>query len=318
MRPYSEHLRHLWRGGSRSGLLLPVGGAILLLFLVVALLTTDLFKEQEVKKIPWPQYHAHYVLDRDVRIRDYFSFVEQLAFLYDSILPYPLDEYLLVRHNPWIIDSLAATDYYHLMERGIFCKDQQSLVILEQGDSLFIPNARQVQELQRKQAMTILDVNIPEYKLRIVEDGEVKYSFPVRVGRKEKKYLAMADREVDLQTHTGEGKIVRVNRSPLYINPSDNKRYKVTRRDDGRVTRLPRIPWLEPEINGQRLGQLIHPTTNRKTLGKAYSNGCIGTAEADMWYIYYYAPLGTRVVIRYDLQADDDNGDVLFLKDIYQ
>ena len=52
-----------------------------------------------------------------------------------------------------------------------------------------------------------------------------------------------------------------------------------------KVTKLPQIPFIETEINGIRNGQLIHPTTNPETLNKAYSNGCIGTKEADAWVI---------------------------------
>jgi L,D-transpeptidase ErfK/SrfK len=91
----------------------------------------------------------------------------------------------------------------------------------------------------------------------------------------------------------------------------------VTKRDDNRVTKLPQIPFIETEINGIRNGQLIHPTTNAATLGKVYSNGCIGTNEADAWVIYYYAPIETKIKIRYDLNVVDASGDSIVLKDIY-
>ncbi len=103
----------------------------------------------------------------------------------------------------------------------------------------------------------------------------------------------MAGRVVDLRTQVGVGKIVRINRAPVFINPRDNKKYTSTRRDDNIRTKLPNIPWLEPEINGIRYGQLIHPTTNLETLGKAYSNGCISLRESDAWSVFFYAPLGT-------------------------
>ncbi|MBP9873779.1 MAG: L,D-transpeptidase, partial [Haliscomenobacter sp.] len=94
--------------------------------------------------------------------------------------------------------------------------------------------------------------------------------------------------------------------------------YEVTRRDDGLLTACPQIPWLEPEINGQRLGHLIHPTTNPRTLGRAYSNGCIGTREGDAWFVYYHAPLGTRVVFRYDLWTVGPEGDTVRLRNVYR
>ena len=80
---------------------------------------------------------------------------------------------------------------------------------------------------------------------------------------------------------------------------------------------LPQIPWLETEINGVRNGQLIHPTTNPNTLSKSYSNGCIGTGEGDAWIIYYYAPINTKVIIRYNLKRINKEGDTLTLKNIY-
>ncbi len=57
------------------------------------------------------------------------------------------------------------------------------------------------------------------------------------------------------------------------------KQFFTTKRDDEKRTFMPLIPWIETEINGIRNGQMIHPTTNPKTLGKAYSNGCIRVRE---------------------------------------
>jgi L,D-transpeptidase ErfK/SrfK len=81
---------------------------------------------------------------------------------------------------------------------------------------------------------------------------------------------------------------------------------------------MPQIPWLEPAINGQRYGQMIHPTTNPRSLGKPASNGCIGLSEADAWKLYFYAPLGTKVHIRYDLQEINAAGDTIRYEDIYR
>lgn len=78
------------------------------------------------------------------------------------------------------------------------------------------------------------------------------------------------------------------------------------------MTKLPQVPFIETEINGLRYGQLIHPTTNPVTLGKAYSNGCIGTKEADAWVIYYYSPLQTKITISYDLDIVNKYGVLYF------
>ena len=127
----------------------------------------------------------------------------------------------------------------------------------------------------------------------------------------------MSGRVQDLKTKSGEGSIVKHVRNPRYVNPVNNHEYFVTRRDDEKVTKLPQIPFLETELNGLRYGQLIHPTTNPKTLGKAYSNGCIGTKEADAWVIYYYSPIGTKISIRYNLNVLYEDGEKIVLKDIY-
>ncbi len=81
---------------------------------------------------------------------------------------------------------------------------------------------------------------------------------------------------------------------------------------------MPLIPTLEPEINGACYGQLIHPTTNPNTLGKAYSHGCIGTREGDAWRIFFHTRIGTPIEIRYDLTGIDSNGDTLVFPDVYR
>jgi len=258
------------------------------------------------------------VINRDIKIEDYFQFLDSLVQKYDSITPYRLAEHLLVRANPWIIDSLKNTDYYKMKSRDILVYDQKKRIVLPKGSTILIPDSTTAVSINNSMKNTWIDVNIPEFKLRIYEDSVLLFEFPIRVGRNEKKYLKMADRIVDLRTITGVGKVVNHIRNPRYVNPVDNHEYFVTKRDDNYVTKLPQIPFLETEINGIRNGQLIHPTTNPETLGKAYSNGCIGTKEEDAWLIYYYAPINTKIVIRYDLNVLDENGNKKILKDIYK
>ena len=256
-------------------------------------------------------------VNTDIAVGNYFDFMDTIVAIYDTMVSYPLTEHILVRANPWIIDTLENTDYYRRKERGEFVYDQKKLMVLKKGDTLSIPDSTWANEIIQKQENTIIDVNIPEYKLKIIEDEKVLHTFLVRVGRNETKYLATVGRDVDLRTEPGKGEIIRINKNPKFINPVDGERYKLTRRDDEKKTLMPLIPWIEPQIDGHRFGHMIHPTTNPKTLGKAYSNGCIGTSEADAWRIYYYAPIGTKVNFRYDLTIEDENGDNIQLKDIY-
>lgn len=50
------------------------------------------------------------------------------------------------------------------------------------------------------------------------------------------------------------------------------------------------IPSILPHFNW-----LIHGTAQLETLGKADSNGCIGTSESDAWVMKYHLPRGTKI-----------------------
>ena len=257
------------------------------------------------------------VTNKDITVENYFPYIDSIVKTYDSITTYKLSEHLLVRANPWIIENLKNTDYYKMIAKGLFVYNQKEMVVLPKGTIIVIPDEITASKILNSFRKTRIDINIPEYKLRIYEDSTQLYEFTVRVGRNEEKYLEMSGRIEDLKTKTGEGIIVNHIRNPRYFNPVTNLEYFVTKRDDERVTKLPQIPFIETEINGKRYGQLIHPTTNPITLGKAYSNGCIGTKEEDAWVIYYYAPINTKITIRYNLKIKDINGKEITLNDIY-
>ena len=247
----------------------------------------------------------------------YLDFMDSLGRALSDSLQYRCDEYVLVHSNAWLLDSLRRQDYYIRQESGDFVGDQKQLVVFRPGDSLRIPSKEQSDDILCRLSRICIDVNIPEYSLRIYDRDSVLHECLVRVGKNERKFLSLAGHEVDLRTPIGEGTIVRIARDPWYINPVDGHRYRSTRRDDGRYTALPRIPFLEPEIDHRRSGALIHPTTNLSTLGKAISNGCVGLSEADAWTVYYHAPLGTCVRFRYELALRDSMGKVVRLRDIY-
>lgn len=257
------------------------------------------------------------IVNKNIQVKSYFQYIDSIVKHYNSINNYKLSEHILVRHNPWIIDSLANTDYYRMIAKDSFVYNQKDLIVLRKGCSIKIPDLLESSNIEKEFKSTWIDLNIPEYKLRIYRDSVLLHEFLVRVGRNEKKYLKMAGRVLDLKTKTGSGTIVKHVKNPDYYNPVNGNQYFLTNRDDGKITKLPQIPFIETEINGIRDGQLIHPTTNQETLGKAYSNGCIGTKEADAWIIYYYAPIGTKIKIRYDLNILDKNGNKQTLKDIY-
>ena len=257
-----------------------------------------------------------FIVPHDVKIKDYFTFIDSVVSRFDTtILPYKLTEYLLVRSNPFIIDTLENTDYDRMKLRDSFVYDQKQAIVLKKGDILNIPNLAAADTLKAKLSRTRLDVNIPEFKLRIIEDADTVYTFPIRVGQNRKRYLSEVGRDIDLKTRTGKGFIAFNYKKDYFVDPVEGKKFTVTKRDDGRKTLMPLEPWLEPKMEGQLWGQLIHPTTNPESMGKAYSNGCMGTREGDIWRIYYYAPVGTKVTVRYDLTPQ--SGDSVRLKDIY-
>jgi len=270
---------------------------------------------EDSTKLPMAAKWIH--ITQDITISHYFQYIDSLVNAYDSLVPYPLSEHLLVRANPWIIDNLASTDYYLMMAQDSFVYDQRKMLALKSLDSILIPDFLLAVSLMDSFNKTHLDVNIPEFKLRIYKDTSLLFAFSVRVGKNKKKYLTMGDKITDLRTITGRGKIVRLERDPQFYNPVDQKRFYLTKRDDNKTTLMPQIPWIETEINGIRNGQMIHPTTNPKTLGKVSSNGCIGTKESDAWIIYYHAPPGTAMTIRYDLEIINVNGEKEKLQDIY-
>lgn len=253
----------------------------------------------------------------NLAIKKYYAYIDSLACKYQQLLNYSISEHTIVRANPWIIDTLAALDYYLAKKQGRCVLQQDTFTILKKGDVVFIPDSATAAAINDTLQHTVIDVNLPEFKLRIFEFEKLKYEFLVRIGRNEKKFLVLANRKVNLKTPIGIGEIVRVAIDPYYINPTTGKRYYQTRRDDNVYTKMPVIPWIEPEINGIRYGSLIHPTTNETTLGKAYSSGCVGTKEADAWYIYYHAPIGTKVIFRYDLVTINAEGDTLRHADVY-
>jgi hypothetical protein len=273
--------------------------------------------KKEKVKLSQEKVLDYFHINQDIKLGDYLPYMDSVATVLDSSVGGELMEYFLVLTNPWVLDTLQSKDYYTLMGKGVFVYDENEEIILHKGDSLLVPDSMQRSILKKKLSQTLIDVNIPEYSLRIIEAGKTIYQIDVRVGRDEHKFLQEAGRIVELQTPIGKGEVVRIERDPWYQNPVTGKRYITSRRDDGRQTKMAKVPFIEPTIDGRRQGSLLHPTTNSVTLGKAYSNGCVGMTEANMWLVYYHAPLGTRVNFRYDLKVAGPTGDSIQLPDIY-
>ncbi len=259
-----------------------------------------------------------YKITEDVRIRDLFKFIDSTINFLQPKLSYKLTEHLLLRANPDLISDLENTDYYTLKNRtGLTVYDHGNLIILYKNDSLRIPSASEAEQIFALQATTQININLPEFRLRIIENGETIFTCPIRIGQNRNRFLEAVGHEIDLRTKTGRGQIAVLHRDLVHVDPVSGDIYTHTRRDDDVTTLMPFIPWIEPRINGQLFGQWIHPTTNPKTLEKPYSNGCMGLREGDAWRVYAFSPVGTAVLIRYDLEVADGQGGTTFLDDVY-
>ena len=259
---------------------------------------------------------TYVMIEHDVKMKDYFDFIDRMADEYiDSLVTFR--DYILVNANPWIIDSLGNLNYYQQLKKGVFVYDQTQQVILHAGDSILIPDLALIDSLSIRLKSSRIDVNLPEFKLRIIQQQDTVLTCNIRIGQNKTKFLEYYQKEFDLRTPIGEGEIVTIRKNPKYIDLQTGEEYVETNRDDGRRTKMPIIPSLTPSINGRVSGTLIHATTNPKSLGKAYSHGCIGTSEPDIWSIFYYSPTGTRVTFRYDLEVKDEHGQIIRLRDIY-
>lgn len=52
-------------------------------------------------------------ISKNVPIKKYFEFMDSIISNHNNKNNYKIDEYILVHHNRWIIDTLRNTDYYY-------------------------------------------------------------------------------------------------------------------------------------------------------------------------------------------------------------
>ncbi len=139
---------------------------------------------QEVETV---QYSPIIVqVERDVPIKYYFEYIDSIISQNYKFSSYKLSEHVLVRHNPWIIDTLSNTYYYKMIEKDSFVYNQKEMIVLKKGSKIAIPDSAQVDTIINSFEKTLIDVNIPEYKLRIYEDSILLHEFEVRVGKNKK------------------------------------------------------------------------------------------------------------------------------------
>jgi len=65
------------------------------------------------------------IVSNNVVVENYFQFIDSIVKRYDYLTSYKLTEHLLVRANPWIIDTFRNTDYYRMMALDSFVYNQK-------------------------------------------------------------------------------------------------------------------------------------------------------------------------------------------------
>ncbi len=123
-------------------------------------------------------------------------------------------------------------------------------------------------------------VSIPDRKLALIEDGEVKKVYPVAVGK------------ASTPSPSGEFEIATRLTNPTYYHPG-----KVV--GPGASNPLG-TRW----IGLNQKGYGIHGTNEPKSIGKAASHGCIRMAKADLEELFTLVNVGDKVQIR--AEKDDE------------
>ena len=86
-------------------------------------------------------------VERDIPIKQYFEYIDSIVHQYNTKDSLELSEHVLVRFNPWIIDTLANTDYYKMIERDSFVYNQKEMIVLKKGSEILIPDSLQVKTI---------------------------------------------------------------------------------------------------------------------------------------------------------------------------
>lgn len=128
-------------------------------------------------------------------------------------------------------------------------------------------------------------VSIPDRKLALVEDGEVKKVYSVAVGKQ------------TTPSPTGEFQIVNRVKDPTYY-------HKGTVIGPGAANPLGNR-WIG--LNEKGYG--IHGTNEPKSIGKAASHGCIRMAKVDLEELFTMVRVGDKVEIR---EVKDDELAAIF------
>lgn len=131
----------------------------------------------------------------------------------------------------------------------------------------------------------LIIVSIPDRKLALIEDGEVKKVYPVAVGKE------------TTPSPAGEFEIVNRLENPTYYHPG-------TVTGPGAANPLG-TRW----IGLNQKGYGIHGTNAPRSIGKAVSHGCVRMAKRDLEELFKIVKVGDKVEIRAE---EDEQMAVIF------
>lgn len=127
-------------------------------------------------------------------------------------------------------------------------------------------------------------VSIPDHKLALIEDGEVRKVYPVATGR------------IETPSPVGSFKIVSRVTNPAYFH------------EGKRVEPGPKNPVGTRWIGLDQKGYGIHGTNAPASIGKSASHGCIRMARRDLEELFQLVRPGDVVEIRD--QRDDETAEL--------
>ena len=146
--------------------------------------------------------------------------------------------------------------------------------------AVLILTAARVHGQEQAQSARQILVSLPDRKLALIEDGEVKKVYPVAVGK------------VTTPSPSGSFQIVNRVTNPTYYHP-------------GKVVEAgPQNPLGNRWIGLSQKGYGIHGTNEPKSIGKAASHGCIRMAKKDLEELFELIRPGDVVEIR--AERDDE------------
>jgi len=143
-----------------------------------------------------------------------------------------------------------------------------------------------------KSADQLILISISNRIIQFYENGELKKQYKIAVGKKQ------------TPTPVGNGYIYKKRKQPVfrYVDegPKKGEIIRWSRIDNGKLVKIPykKMRALAFRINGHKTDKYsIHSTTEKNSIGKAVSNGCVRMKIKDLLELYPMVKKGAKVII---------------------